>query len=249
MVPRAVSGTQPPVGGGETQAAAWVRRMFDRIAPRYDLLNRVLSFSIDRRWRRQLLKSIDEQLRRQDAVVLDLCCGTGDVLLEMRDRGRARILGVDFSHPMLSAAKNKLRIKQAESTLVEADALKLPLGERSLDAIAIAFGFRNLANYRSGLEELRRVLKPGGTLAILEFSHPPNAVFRALYGTYSRFVLPVIGGLISGSREAYTYLPESIGKFPGADTLAAMMRDEGFRMVEYKLLTFGIAALHVGTAK
>ena len=190
--------------------------MFGQIAPRYDLLNHLLSFNIDRRWRRILLRSLLPVLQSPGASVLDLCCGTADVLLEFQQAARARVIGADFSHPMLVQARNKINARRLHNPLFEADALTLPLADASLDAIAISFGFRNLANYRNGLEELHRVLKPGGQLAILEFSHPPNVFVRCAYGFYSRWILPVIGALISGSREAYAYLPESIRKFPGA---------------------------------
>lgn len=246
-VSRAASGARPPIaGGGETQAAAWVQRMFSNIAPRYDLLNHVLSFNIDRGWRRLLLESLEPVLRRDDARVLDLCCGTGDVLLELQRNSRAHILGADFSRPMLAAAQSKIRARHLTNPLIEADALQLPFADNSIDAIAISFGFRNLANYRAGLVELHRVLKSGGMLAILEFSQPPNALVHSVYSVYSRFVLPFIGGVISGSRQAYSYLPESIRKFPDAQALGLLMTETSFRQVRYCLLTSGIAALHIG---
>src|SRR6202021_2464531 len=149
--------------------------------------------------------------------------------------------GSDFCHPMLVEAKRKVA-----SSLFESDALTLPLRDESLDLITIAFGFRNLANYRRGLEELLRVLKPGGTVAILEFSQPRNRAFGALYGFFSTRVLPAIGGMISGSRDAYSYLPESIRKFPTAEELAQEMRGVGLEQVEFERMTGGAVALHVG---
>ena len=243
---RLAAGTTPPVNGGETQAAAWVQRMFSNIANRYDLLNHLLSFNIDRGWRQMLLDALRPVLERPDAHILDLCCGTGDVLLALQRASRSRILGADFSHPMLVGAQTKIHRRRLSNPLFEADALRLPLHENSLDAIAISFGFRNLANYRAGLRELHRVLKPNGMLAILEFSHPPNMLVRGAYGFYSRVFLPVVGGLISGSREAYSYLPESIRKFPRPYDLGLMMTEASFREVRYCLITGGIAALHVG---
>jgi demethylmenaquinone methyltransferase/2-methoxy-6-polyprenyl-1,4-benzoquinol methylase len=147
---------------------------------------------------------------------------------------------------MLQGAQAKLERAALRSSLLEADALCLPLRDAAADLITIAFGFRNLANYRDGLTELRRVLKPGGTLAILEFTQPPNKAFAALYNWYSRRVLPLIGGAISGAPEAYTYLPESVRRFPGAEELAQTMRESGFAKVEWEYLTFGIVALHIG---
>ncbi len=149
---------------------------------------------------------------------------------------------------MLIAAGRKALQRRAITHLFEGDALKLPLADRSLDLITVAFGFRNFANYRTGLRELGRVLKPGGMLAILEFSTPPNPVIRGLYGIYSKTVLPAVGGLVSGSRDAYTYLPESVSKFPIAEVLAAEMEGAGYTRVKFERMTFGVVALHTGLA-
>jgi demethylmenaquinone methyltransferase / 2-methoxy-6-polyprenyl-1,4-benzoquinol methylase len=221
--------------------AVWVQGMFGRIAGRYDLLNHLLSFNLDKRWRARTVKRVADILARPDAQVLDLCCGTGDVLLALEGHS-ARVLGSDFCHPMLLEAQRKSSL----SPLFEADALALPLADRSLDLITCAFGFRNLANYEKGLAELLRVLKPGGVAAILEFSQPTNRAFGALYGFFSARILPWIGGIISGSRDAYSYLPESIKKFPGAEDLAALMKASGFRRVEFERMTGGAVALHLG---
>jgi len=147
---------------------------------------------------------------------------------------------------MLVEARRKISSRRFRTPVFEADALSLPLAGASLDLITVAFGFRNLANYQRGLEEMLRVLKPGGTAAILEFSQPPNAAFRALYGFFSTSVLPRIGGMISGSRDAYSYLPESIRKFPGAELLAQDMLRAGFSRVEFERMTGGAVALHIG---
>lgn len=240
-----MSGASPRGAATEQEAAAWVREMFGRVAPRYDLLNHLLSFNIDKLWRKRAVQRLEPVLARPEAVVLDLCCGTGDLMLALRAKARARVLGSDFCHPMLTAAMSKAG---AGSPFFEADALRLPARDRSLDAITVAFGFRNLANYESGLREFRRALKPGGVAAILEFSTPPNATFHAVYGFYSRNVLPRIGGLLSGASDAYRYLPESVRKFPDADGLAAKMTAAGFRNVSYERMTFGIVALHTGEA-
>jgi demethylmenaquinone methyltransferase / 2-methoxy-6-polyprenyl-1,4-benzoquinol methylase len=234
-------GTTPPGAANEQAAANWVRGMFGRIAGHYDLLNHLLSFNLDRRWRARTVARVEHVLSRPDARVLDLCCGTGDVLVDLEKHRKPGVFGSDFCHPMLTAARRKV-----SAPLFEADALTLPLRDASFDLITIAFGFRNLANYRRGLEELRRVLKPGGVVAILEFSHPTNRAFGALYGFFSTRVLPWIGGMISGSREAYSYLPESIRKFPGAEELAEEMGRAGFSRVEFERMTGGAVALHLG---
>jgi demethylmenaquinone methyltransferase/2-methoxy-6-polyprenyl-1,4-benzoquinol methylase len=236
-------GTTPAGAKTEQQASAWVRGMFGRIAPRYDLLNHLLSMNIDRYWRSRTVSSVAEILALPGARVLDVCCGTGDLTFALQSRLRsANIFGSDFCHPMLEMAKGKA----THAKLFEADALQLPVADASLDLVSTAFGFRNLTNYHSGLLELRRILKPGGTLVILEFSTPPNPLLASAYGFYSRAVLPAIGGMLSGSKDAYTYLPESVRKFPDADGLADQMRDAGFVNVRFERLTFGIVALHLG---
>jgi len=243
-----MTGTTPRgVAGGEREASRWVRDMFGRVAPRYDLLNHLLSFNLDKRWRRRTVDRVQSVLSRPDATVLDLACGTGDVLLEMEARrSGAAIAGSDFCHPMLQEARRKITDRRLTSPLFESDALALPVRDNSLDLITIAFGFRNLANYQAGLRELYRVLKPGGVLAILEFSQPTNPVFGALYGFFSAKVLPKVGGLVSKAPEAYSYLPESIQKFPGADELAKAMRSAGYSKVEFERMTGGAVALHLG---
>lgn len=241
-----VAGTTPPGTSGEQQAARWVRQMFSGIAPRYDLINHVLSFNIDRSWRTALRQSLTPVLVMPNARVLDLCCGTGDVLLDLQSIAATSVIGADFCHPMLVSAQKKAVRKGVRTPLLEADALELPLASESLDATSIAFGFRNLANYKHGLLELHRVLKPGGILAILEFSHPPGILIKTAYGLYSRVLLPAIGTLISGSSEAYSYLPDSIRKFPRAHEFSELMQQTGFASTTFQLLTGGIAALHTG---
>jgi demethylmenaquinone methyltransferase / 2-methoxy-6-polyprenyl-1,4-benzoquinol methylase len=242
------TGTTPPGTSNEQEAARWVERMFASIAPRYDFVNHLLSFNVDRRWRRRLMKRLSPILKKPDARILDLCCGTGDVLFELETQAVSPVLGADFCHPMLLTAQAKAASKGLTTPLFEADALALPIADDALDAISIAFGFRNLANYETGLRELHRVLKPGGMLAILEFSHPSGFVMKTAYGFYSRILLPVIGSLMSGAPEAYAYLPESIRKFPRALELRSMMNSAGFVETRFELLTGGIAALHTGLA-
>ncbi len=239
-------GATPEGARSEQEASAWVRGMFARVAPRYDLANHLLSFNIDRYWRGHTVRRVRHILSDPAARVLDVCCGTGDLVLALEQARCAPVVGSDFCHPMLVAARRKILSSGKRSPVFESDALYLPLAAASLDLITVAFGFRNLANYEAGLREMRRVLKPGGTAAILEFSQPPNPAFAALYNLYSRRILPVIGGLISGNRDAYTYLPESVKKFPNARELADAMRCAGFTEVSYELLTGGIVALHLG---
>lgn len=243
-----MTGARPREVRGEEASARWVRRMFGRVARRYDLLNHLLSLNIDRRWREHTVRRVRPLLGSRPRV-LDVCCGTADLTLALEAGLGVGVAGSDFCRPMLAVAKRKIRSKSARSVLLEADTLRLPVADASLDLLTVAFGFRNLANYEAGLAEMRRVLAPEGVLALLEFSQPSNRAFGAVYGLYSRWVLPWIGGVISGSREAYAYLPDSVRKFPTASQLAGMMRAAGFREVSYDLLTGGIAALHVGRGR
>lgn len=241
-----MKGTTPAGARSEQEAAAWVRGMFARVAPRYDLANHLLSFNIDRYWRAHTVRRVHHILSDPAARILDVCCGTGDLVLALEQARRTPVLGSDFCHPMLVAARRKIHGAGKQSPVFESDALFMPIAGASLDLITVAFGFRNLANYEAGLREMRRVLKPGGTAAILEFSQPPNPAFAALYNFYSRRILPLLGGVISGNRDAYTYLPESVRKFPNAGELADAMRRAGFAEVAYEFLTGGIVALHLG---
>jgi len=241
-----MSGTTPAGTRTEQEAAHWVRGMFGRVAHRYDLANHLLSGNLDRLWRARTVRRVRPILERPGARALDICCGTGDLLLALEGTRRGVVLGSDFCHPMLVAAGEKIARRRASAVLFEADALHLPVRDSSLDLVTVAFGFRNLANYQAGLVEMRRVLKPGGMAAILEFSQPRNPLFAAVYGFYLRRILPLIGGALTGSRDAYRYLPESIRKFPSADELAGDMRRTGFQEVSYEYLTGGVVALHLG---
>jgi demethylmenaquinone methyltransferase/2-methoxy-6-polyprenyl-1,4-benzoquinol methylase len=240
------TGTTPEGTRSEQEAARHVRSMFGRVARRYDLANHLLSANVDRYWRNRTVARVRDILRRPDARVLDLACGTGDLLIALERAAGRRLIGSDFCHPMLTGAQAKLHRGRFHSALLESDALALPFPDSSLDLITIAFGYRNLANYRAGLDEMRRVLRPGGALAILEFTQPPNQAFAAVYNWYSRHVLPIVGGAISGAPDAYRYLPESVRKFPDAPELARMMTEAGFKQVDWEYLTFGIAAMHIG---
>ena len=239
-----MKGTTPAGAKTEGEAAEYVRGMFGRIAHRYDLANHVLSANLDRLWRARTVRRVRHILERRDARVLDICCGTGDLLLALSGRGAA-VYGSDFCHPMLVGAREKIARRRAAAGLFEADALRLPVRDGSLDLITVAFGFRNLVDYEAGLREMRRVLRPGGMAAILEFSEAEGA-FAPVYRLYCRRVLPWIGGMLTGNRDAYQYLPESIRKFPRAEELAEAMRRAGFEDVRFERLMPGTVALHLG---
>jgi len=218
-----------------------VREMFAKISPRYDLLNHVLSANVDIRWRRRVVRKIALRLA-PDARVLDVGCGTGDLSIEIFEKTAARVVGLDFCRPMLELAKQK----SSQLPFIEGDGLRLPFAEATFDALTAGFVVRNLADVEDGLKEFRRVLKPRGVVAILEFSQPTVPGVRQFVRFYYSRLLPSIGGWFSGSRSAYEYLPNSIGKFPDQEKLAGMMRAAGFDEVEFENLSGGIAALHTG---
>jgi demethylmenaquinone methyltransferase/2-methoxy-6-polyprenyl-1,4-benzoquinol methylase len=221
--------------------------MFATIAGRYDLLNHLLSGDMDKRWRRLVARKLNADLgSNQGARVLDVACGTGDLSLTLFETTGSLIIGTDFCRPMLAIAARKTAACKPAIPLVEGDALDLPFLEQSFDAVAIAFGLRNLANFGDGLKELFRVLKPGGRVAVLEFSQTVLPGFRCLFKVYFTRVLPFLGGVISGSKSAYRYLPDSVSRFPDQKELAALMCRVGFEDVDYENLTGGIAALHIG---
>lgn len=230
----------------EIEHARAVRAMFSGIAGKYDLLNHVLSANIDKRWRRLVREKLSDILANENAVVLDVACGTGDLALELQKHAKARVIGTDFCRPMLAIAHEKTAKLLLPVPYVEADAMKLSFADASFDAVTIAFGLRNLSNFEDGLRELRRILKRGGKLAVLEFSAPLVPGFKALFNFYFTSILPRIGGLVSGSRGAYEYLPDSVSKFPDQKKLSELMVKTGFTNVEYKNLTGGIAAIHIG---
>lgn len=220
--------------------------MFDRIAGRYDFLNHLLSGNVDRRWRRLVARTLRSSLV-EGARVLDVACGTGDLSLMLASSGAARVVGLDFCRPMLEIARRKAARGPRRIQFIEGDALRLPFADESFDVATIAFGLRNLSRVGGGLYELRRVLRPGGRVIVLEFSSPVVPGFRALFRFYFARVLPRLGGLVSGSRGAYEYLHDSVMNFPDQKRLVALMQEAGFEEVEYRNLTGGIAALHTGT--
>lgn len=237
---------QHQLNAKEAAHARAVREMFAGIAGRYDLLNHVLSLNIDKRWRRIVSAELREILGDENATVLDVACGTGDLSLELNKNAKAQIIGTDFCRPMLDKAQSKSVDEPRAIPYIESDALALPFDDNLFDAVTIAFGLRNLANVADGLAELRRVLKPGGRLVVLEFSAPVVPGFGRLFNFYFSHVLPRIGGAVSGSRGAYEYLPDSVSKFPNQQKLVALMERTGFETVKYRNLTGGIAALHSG---
>jgi demethylmenaquinone methyltransferase/2-methoxy-6-polyprenyl-1,4-benzoquinol methylase len=215
--------------------------MFGRIAHRYDFLNHFLSASIDRRWRRLAVRKVQE-LTMRPRLCLDVCSGTGDLAGALYRRLRCGVIACDFSHPMLVRAAAKFRGLPLSN--VEADALSLPFPDATFDALTVAFGLRNLEDPVRGLREMRRVLKRGGALVILEFSRPRVPVLRHAFAFYFRNVLPKLGALISGHATAYQYLPESVGKFLTQQELLELLWSSGFTESEYRNLSGGIAALH-----
>lgn len=233
----------------ELAHARAVREMFGGIARRYDFLNHFLSVNTDKRWRRIVRKKLETVLKNPNALVLDVACGTGDLSLELQKNARAKVVGTDFCRPMLEIAREKNARNQIAIPYIEGDALSLPFQSNSFDAVTIAFGLRNLANWRDGLIELHRILKTGGKLAILEFSTPVVPGFRQLFNFYFSRILPRIGGAVSGSPGAYEYLPDSVRRFPDQKELVKMLQETGFDRVEFQNLTGGIAAIHLGTKK
>jgi demethylmenaquinone methyltransferase / 2-methoxy-6-polyprenyl-1,4-benzoquinol methylase len=234
-----------PDGATDAQSAARaVREMFTSIAPRYDLLNHLLSLNVDRLWWKKTARAFASVLSRPEARVLDLCCGTGDMTLALRKqagKSSPQILGADFSHAMLQRASQKA----AALRWVEADALSLPFPDGYFDLITSAFGFRNLADYDAGLREIMRVLRPGGEFGILDFGEPQGLV-GSCYRIYFKRVLPAIGTMISGVKGPYAYLPASVARFPAPDEMLERMRQIGFREPSWTPYTLGIAGLYRG---
>jgi demethylmenaquinone methyltransferase/2-methoxy-6-polyprenyl-1,4-benzoquinol methylase len=241
-----VLGAAPKGVDDPAAAARAVREMFTSIAPRYDLLNHLLSFNIDRLWWRRAARTFQNVLAKGDARILDLCCGTGDMTFALRrcaGDSSSLLLGADFSHAMLQRATEK----SAGMPLrwLEADALRLPFADSSFDLITAAFGFRNLADYDAGLREIARVLRLGGECGILDFGEPSGLIGK-LYKIYFRRVLPAVGTLISGVKGPYAYLPASVERFPAPAEMLERMRRASFREASWTPYTFGIAGLYRG---
>jgi demethylmenaquinone methyltransferase/2-methoxy-6-polyprenyl-1,4-benzoquinol methylase len=241
-----LSSNSPSVKVSRDEHARRVRAMFAGIAGRYDLLNHLLSGNVDKSWRRVVARTLQPSLV-EGARVLDVACGTGDLSLVLASAGAGQVVGLDFCRPMLEIAQRKAETDSRAIPFIEGDALSLPFADETFDVVTIAFGLRNLAGVSDGLRELRRILRPGGRVAVLEFSSPVLPGFRALFRFYFTRVLPRLGGLVSGARGAYEYLPDSVSRFPDQKRLAEMMGEAGFEEVSYRNLTGGIAALHTGT--
>ena len=247
-------GTRPDGARDERDAGVRVQQMFARIAPRYDFLNHLLSFSLDRVWRWRTARIFSKILGRADARTLDLCCGTGDLAFALARR-RSELLGgakgsadgvfaSDFVEGMLVRARQKAAAQNAPVALAGSDAMALPFEDAQFDLVTAAFGFRNLSNYERGLREFARVLRPGGEVGILEFSEPEHGLLAGVFRFYFRHVLPRIGGAISGDRQAYAYLPGSVSKFPSASGLKELMERNGFEDVRIHSWNFGTVLLH-----
>ena len=234
-----------PKAGAEREKQ--VQQLFSEIAPRYDLLNHVLSLNIDRAWRRKAVDVLRWE-EAADGVYLDACAGTFDLALELAERKGfgGRVVASDFAHPMLVQGSPKLA--EAPVSAVCGDSLTLPFPGKSFEGATVGFGVRNLADLRAGLTDLRRVLKPGKRLVVLEFTVPPNPIMRAGYLFYFHNILPLVGRIVSGHPWAYTYLPNSVKEFPGPDGLGALFEEVGFTDVGWKLVSGGIAAIHWGSA-
>ena len=222
-----------------------VREMFNGIAPKYDLLNHLLSMGIDRSWRRKAMRELE---RGRRDVILDIACGTGDFSIEALRHGAGRVVGADISENMLAVAREKARAKGLEDRLDfrYGDSENLEFGDAVFDAVTVAFGVRNFEHLERGLSEMCRVLRPGGKVVILEFSTPERFPMKQLYRFYFRRILPRVGGMVSGDRSAYEYLPASVFAFPQGERFLEIMRRCGFRDVARRRLTFGIATLYTG---
>jgi demethylmenaquinone methyltransferase/2-methoxy-6-polyprenyl-1,4-benzoquinol methylase len=232
---------------GGAEKSAYVRGIFSDIAPRYDLLNHLLSLNIDRAWRRQAVAELRVE-RRPDGRYLDLCAGTLDISAAIAGmKGfRGSVIGADFAEPMLRAGRQKVRNLRVSP--LAADALRLPFEPRTMSGSIVAFGIRNVQDLDKALREVHRVLEPGARFVILEFSTPPSSLINSVYQLYFRGVLPLVGGWISGHRTAYRYLPKSVASFPVGEELARRMTAAGFTRVSWRSLTLGIAAIHIGEA-
>lgn len=234
-----------PKAGAEREKQ--VQRIFSEIAPRYDLLNHVLSLNVDRSWRRKAVDRLGWE-DRPSGIFLDACAGTFDLALELAGRAEfeGRVVASDFAHPML--AQGAPKIERAPISSVCGDSLGLPFEDDAFDGATVGFGVRNLADLGTGLSEMRRVLKPGRRLVVLECAIPPNPIMRTGYLFYFHNVLPLVGRIVSGHPWAYTYLPESVREFPDPEALGALFESVGFTDVGWKLLSGGIAAIHWGSA-
>jgi demethylmenaquinone methyltransferase / 2-methoxy-6-polyprenyl-1,4-benzoquinol methylase len=224
-----------------------VQQMFDDISPKYDFLNHFLSFGTDFYWRKKLVALLSET---HPLRILDVATGTGDVAIALTDLNPEQVVGIDISEKMLEIARRKV-VKKGLQQIISFrrnDAERIPFPDGSFDAVTVAFGVRNYEDLRKGLSEMKRVLRPGGTMMILEFSHPTGTPFRQFYRFYSRFVIPPVGKVISGNSRAYSYLPETVSAFPSGDDFLDILRESGLTGCVRKTLSFGIASIYSGRA-
>jgi len=242
-----MSNHHPPIGESPGKKEQ-VEAMFDSIAPRYDLLNRVLSFGIDQRWRRQAVDLLRDASPRR---ILDVATGTADLALQVLTLEPEKVIGVDISEEMLRIGRQKISEagEEARVELRKGNSERLPFSDSQFDAALVAFGVRNFENLGRGLQEIQRVLRPGGKLVVLEFSHPRAFPVKQVYGFYSRYILPRVGGAVSGDAGAYKYLPDSVAAFPDGEDFLSQLDSAGFGELLWKPLTFGVASLYRGTAQ
>ena len=240
-------GDQHPATQGAIRSRDDLRAMFDRIVPRYDLMNRLMTGGRDAAWRRLAVRDALRGRNLAEVRVLDVATGTGDLALALRDAGASDVVGLDFSAPMLDEAKRKEAVAAGDWRIawVEGDAMSLPFPDASFDALTVAFGLRNMPSYPAALREMERVLRPGGTLVCLETTPLRAPVLRAIFEWYFARVVPLVGGILSGDPDAYRYLPASAAAFPDADALGRMMLEAGFSHVRYLRLGLGTVALHL----
>ncbi|MGE5424887.1 MAG: bifunctional demethylmenaquinone methyltransferase/2-methoxy-6-polyprenyl-1,4-benzoquinol methylase UbiE [Syntrophothermus sp.] len=222
-----------------------VREMFDDISPRYDFLNHFLSFGTDFHWRAKFVRML---AKHHPDIILDIATGTGDLAIAMMKIKPEKVIGMDISEKMLEVGKRKIKLKNLDQMieLKKGDAENLPFPDETFDAVTVAFGVRNYEDLEKGLSEMRRILKPGGVMQILEFSKPGSAIVRGFYGLYSAIVIPLAGKIISGNKNAYTYLPESVAAFPSGNQFLEIMKKTGMNNLVHTPLTFGIASVYSG---
>ena len=223
-----------------------IRKLFDNIAPDYDKLNHILSLNIDKGWRKKAVREIVDV--QSPIAVLDVACGTGDFTIEIAQKAAegSRVTGIDLSEGMMKIGREKIKAAGVSADMVQGDCEALPYADGTFDRISVGFGVRNFEHLEIGLQEMLRVLKPGGKLVILELSVPSNSLVRWFYKLYFLKILPAIGGMVSGDRGAYEYLPASVLRFPAPDKFTAMMQQVGYRNIVHRALTFGICRMYIG---
>lgn len=231
----------------DAERAPRVREMFSRVARRYDLVNDLMSFGLHRRWKRETVRLAIAGARRPPRV-LDVCCGSGDLGFLAEELGAAHVTGADFTLPMLAVARRRRRGTGRRSAFVQADALRLPFADGSFDAVTVGYGLRNVADLAAALAEMRRVLAPGGRLAVLDFGKPDNPVARALYAAYLRAAMPLIGRIFHGDPDTYRYIPESLERYPAQRGVERMMREAGFANARYENRLLGAMGINLGEA-